>query len=113
MASPNIHSDGCAAKFCRQLVFEFCNTIGEQRTFAAEARGPHSARLTHSGLAGAFNFHRNNRLDLYSITSCRRGIYTIGGIREIFELFRDNIIERYYCLATGTRFCGNHHVTAR
>ena len=27
MASPNIHSDGCAAKFCRQLVFEFCNTI--------------------------------------------------------------------------------------
>ena len=28
MASPNIHSDGCAAKFCRQLVFEFCNTIG-------------------------------------------------------------------------------------
>ena len=27
MASPNIHSDGCAAKFCCQLVFEFCNTI--------------------------------------------------------------------------------------
>ena len=33
MASPNIHSDGCAAKFCRQLVFEFCNTITPIATF--------------------------------------------------------------------------------
>src|SRR5271166_2994466 len=37
MASPNIHSDGCAAKFCRQLVFEFCNTIGRNHPSVREA----------------------------------------------------------------------------
>jgi SAM-dependent methyltransferase len=47
--------------------------FGEQRTFAAEARGPHSARLRPTAvLAAVVNLHCNKRVDAYSITSSAR-----------------------------------------
>jgi hypothetical protein len=35
--------------------FDFCNTIGEQRTCGAEALGPHSARLIQNDASRPFH----------------------------------------------------------
>lgn len=46
---PNTDFGGSAAKFSRQLIFEFCNTIGPSRRFAA--RQQNVSNWSKSGLA--------------------------------------------------------------
>jgi hypothetical protein len=51
IGSPKTRFDGHAAKFCRHLVFEFCNTIGHKETLSMS---PNRSEETCSRLGARF-----------------------------------------------------------